>query len=86
MSTANDVELLLITISLTTLCIMAIAVLVEVLVAINKIRALAKKAEGVIKNAESAAEALAHMGRASRSRFPLFSLFHSMFDNSKSDK
>jgi hypothetical protein len=85
MSTANNVELLLITIVVCALFLAVIGVLIEAMVVVNKVRKLVKKAEAVVSDVESAAETLKHMGKASRSRFPLLTLIHSLV-NSKDEK
>jgi uncharacterized protein YoxC len=85
MSTANNVELLIITIVLCILFIVLIAFVIEVMTVVGKIRKLVVRTEEVMNNVESAAENLKHMTSAVHSRFPLISLISELF-NSKQNK
>ncbi len=85
MSTANSVELLIITIILCVLFIVLIAFVIEVMTVVGKIRKLVVRTEEVMNSVESAAENIKHMTSTAHSRFPLISLISELF-NSKQDK
>ena len=85
MSTANNVELLIITIILCILFAAVTGLILEVIVVVNKLRRVAKKAEAVVSNVESASEALKQMHKASKSRFPLVTFLSELFNSTKKE-
>lgn len=81
LSTANNVELWIVTIVLALffllLCIFTV-LLIRVLVQIRKVT---KRAESLINSAKSAADTLGKMGKASRQNFPILRIIASIFEN-----
>lgn len=80
MSTANNVELLIITIVLSVLILVLVGFVIEAMVVVNKIKKLVIKTESIIDSVESAAETLKHMSKAAHSRFPLVNFLYRLFN------
>ncbi len=80
MSTANSIELLIITIVLSALFLVIIVLVIETIIVVYKIKKVVDQAERVVHNVSSAADVLSQMGKAAKSRFPLLKLIHSFFN------
>ena len=85
MTTAQNVELLLITISVTTLAIIAVGFLVELMILLNKVKTIAKKTDNIITNIEEATHNIKEVTKNASSKHSFMNILGKVFNNSKED-
>ena len=87
MSTANNIELLIITIVLSVFFVSCLVLIVQFIRIMAKIKKIAHKAELVIDNVESASKTILNFSSAAHGRFRLLHLIQNLMDMSgKKDK
>jgi hypothetical protein len=85
MTTANQVELLLITISVTVLAVIAVAFLVELMVLLAKFKNIANKTEAVVTNLEDITGSIKDATKATTSKHSLMHLISKVFNSGSED-
>ena len=85
MTTAQNVELLLITISVTTLAIIAVGFLVELMILLNKVKTIANKTDNIITNIEEATHNIKEVTKNASSKHSFMNILGKVFNNSKED-
>ena len=86
MSHLNNVELLIITVVLSILFVIVTILVIEALIVVIRVKQLVNRTSRLITDVESTAEVLKHASKASRSRFPLFSLIYSIVNSHDKSK